>query len=232
MTNEKIIATIDKYVESLDEGQRNWYSTAFDISRKENRPIKEAFKNVGIPVLELAIIVQELEEEMKKAAQKKVGGNSYVKRTTLINKLITSNAREEFRKGWFEEIKGERMQCFIVNNATMAFAFRNTVDAPMTDAENHLTLNKILNSRQSDLNVCEYDIADIRMQLKMSKARKEKGCTVKVGNKYYDAQLFINAVDGLGGDAELEQDKVMTALDILRSDNGFALICPVRPPKE
>ena len=232
MTNEKIIAAIDKYVESLDEGQKKWYSEAFDISRKENRPIKEAFKNVGIPVLELAIIVQELEEEMKKAAQKKVGGNSYVKRTTLINKLITGNTREEYRKGWFEEIKGERMQCFIANNATMAFAFRNTVDAPMIDTECPFSLNKLINSRQSDLNVCEYDIADIRMKLKLHKARKEKGCTVKVGNKYYDAQLFINAVDGLGGDAELEQDNKMTALDILRSEHGFALICPVRPPKE
>ncbi len=232
MTNEKIIATIEKYVESLNDEDRKAYNMAFDISRKDIVPIKDFFDKVGIPVFGLAMIVQELEQEMKKAAQKKVGGSSYVKRTALINKLIAKNTREELRKGWFEEIEGERMQCFLVNGY-MAFAFRNTVDAPMNETDNPFTLMKVLKCRKEDLTECEYDIADIKMQLKLHKARKEKGiCEIKVGTKYYDAQYFVNVIEGLGGDVIMLQDSdSWNRMDIFKSENGLAILMPIRPTK-
>lgn len=230
MKKEKIIANIESYVKTLREKEQLYYYSS--LENAGDAPIKKAFPNVGEPIFELAEIVQELKREIKEQAQKETKGNSFVKRSKLITKLLEKSYDERSKKGIIEEINGEELQCCIIDGY-YAFAFRERLDIPMIEAgtKQPFALQKVLPNYNS-FEVRNFDIAEIKTTLKMHKAAKKKeACIIDIGEKCYNAKYFIDVIDGLGGDIKLYQNKNTLGIDVFESENGIALLCPCRKTK-
>ena len=229
MNNEKIIANIERYISTVSKEQQQHFEQALEIAEKEHKPVKECFLAISEPIFELAEIVQELKQEMKENAQKETNGNSFVKRSKLITKLLSKCWQEKFQKGFFEEIDGAKMQCCIIDGV-YAFAFNDELDIPTQDTS-PFTLTKVI-PEYKDFEVIDFDIAEIKTTLKLHKAKKTKtDCVIEVNGKYYNAAYFINVVDGLGGNVKLHRNPTYIATDVFTSENGLAILCPMRKPK-
>ena len=232
MTNEKIIANIERYISTVSKEQQQHFEQALEIAEKEHKPVKKYFSAVSEPIFELAEIVQELKREIKEKAQKETNSNSFVKRSKLITKLLSKCWQEKFQKGFFEEIDGAKKQCCIIDGY-YAFAFNDELDIPML-AENEkaqFTLKNVL-PEYKDFEVIDFDIAEIKTTLKLHKAKKDKNdCVIELNGKYYNAEYFINVVDGLGGNVKLYQNSNKMEVDICTSENGLAVLCPMRKPE-
>ena len=70
MTNEKIIANIERYISTVSKEQQQHFEQALEIAEKEHKPVKKYFSAVSEPIFELAEIVQELKREIKEKAQR------------------------------------------------------------------------------------------------------------------------------------------------------------------
>ena len=80
--------------------------------------------------------------------------------------------------------------------------------------------------------VIDFDIAEIKTTLKLHEAKKDKNeCVIELNGKYYNAEYFINVVDGLGGNVKLYQNSNKMEVDICTSENGLAVLFPMRKPK-
>lgn len=227
MKKETIIALIDEYVGSLDDNEKEVYEHYFELSNREGEPIKDLFKNGRLSLGNLAQIVQELERELKEESLKQSKGGSYLKRSKFVAKLLSKCYNDKWKNGFFEEINGEKMQCCVID-AIYGFAFRNPLDIPINDFP-PCTLKNILPD-YNNFEKCEFDIADIKAQLKLHKAKKDKTpLKIQIGLKFYNAQYFINCVDGLGGDITLYQNPKVTGIDVFEIENGIAILAPLRP---
>ena len=227
MNKEKIIANIERYIGTVSNEEKEMYIGGFKYTAEENKKAKEIY-----PILELVEIVQVLQRELKEQAQKETKGNTFVKRSKLITKLLDKSYNEKYKKGFYEEINGQKMVCCIIDGY-YCFAL-NDIDIPMLAGgeKAQFTLQKILPDYKS-FAVCDFDIADIKTALKLHKAKKDKTkCVTEINGKYYDTSYFINVIDGLGGDIKMYQNSSPTAADVFESENGIALLCPCRAPQK
>lgn len=224
MNKETIIAGIEKYVDTLTENEKATYKRALsEFTLADNKDAKEIY-----PIFELVCIVQELQREIKEQAQKEAKGNTFVKRSKLITKLLEKSYNKAFKKGFIEEINGEIMKCCVVDGI-YCFALYD-IDIPMIAGGEtpKITLKNILPDYKG-FDVCEFDISDIKAALKVHKAKKDKtDCLTEINGKYYNTSYFINVVDGLGGNVKLYQSNNPVRPDVFESENGIALLCPVR----
>ncbi len=229
MTNETIIAEIEQYISSLNDDDKSLYSKAFELSDRTAKPIKDLKTNCFFPLFNLAAIVQELKQEIKETELKKAGGNSIIKRTKLIKSLLAKCSKEDFRKGWFDEIENEKMQVCIIDGY-YGFAFKNALDIFMDNSPKFAFKQAIPD--YSNFEQIEFDIADIKIKLKLHKAKKDKTtCLIQIKDKWYSAKFFIDVVDGLGGNVVMYQNPKANGIDVFKSENGIAVLCPARPPK-
>lgn len=223
MNKEQIIANIEHYIGILSNEEKAEYIKAFDYTIEENKKAKEIY-----PIVALAEIVQTLERELKEQAQKETKGNSFVKRSKLITKLLNKSWNDKYKKGFYEEINGEQKKCCIIDGF---YAFMlNDIDIPMLaeGEKQEFTITKILPDYKS-FAVCEFDIAEIKTALKLHKAKKDKTkCITEINGKCYDTSYFINVVDGLGGDIKMYQSSSPVSADVFESENGAALLMPCR----
>lgn len=226
MNKEKIVAGIEKYVDTLPENEKAKYKQALTkFTLADNKEAKEIN-----PFYELVCIVQELQQEIKEQAQKETKGNTFVKRSKLITKLLDKSYNEKYKKGFYEEINGEKMVCCLIDGY-YAFMLYD-IDIPMlAEGEKaQFTISNILPDYKS-FTVCDFDIADIKAALKLHKAKKDKTkCVTEINGKCYDTSYFINVIDGLGGDIKMYQNRNPIAADVFESENGLALLCPCRKP--
>lgn len=230
MKNEKIIANIEKYVATLDREKQKDFSYILATAESERKAAKTVFKALNSPLLELVEIVQELKEEMKQAELKTAGGASLVKRTKLLNKLLSKCFRNEFQKGFYEEIDGVKMQCCIIDGF-YAFMLKNALDVPMTENGGAYSVARVLPDSR-DFAECSYDIAEIKTALKLFKAKKDKNekfCKIEINGRYYNAEYFINVVEILGGDIKMYHNAKQLNAAIFESENGKAILMPLRP---
>lgn len=228
MKKEQIIANIERYVSTLSEADRKTFANA--LAAAGSTPVKQIYS--PLPLFELAEVVQELKRELKEQAQKETRGNSFVKRSKLLTKLLATNEREDLQKGFFEEINGEKMQCCIINGF-YAFMLKNELDIPMIEESEKqpFTMARCL-PEYKHFNKAVFDIADIKTKIKTHKAKKDKTkCTIEISGKYYDAEFFIKVVDGLGGEITLYQSTDLRQCGVFESENGIAILMPCRPPK-
>lgn len=232
MKNEKIIANIEAYIATLDSEKQQMFNKSLEQAENERKAVKKLFSAECEPLLELAEIIQELKAEMKQAEQKAAGGASLVKRTKLLNKLLSKCYRDNFKKGFYEEIRGEKMQCSIIDGF-YAFMLRNELDIPM-QAAGGVTISRCLPDYR-DFGECSFDIAEIKTALKLFKAtkdKKERFCRIEINGRYYDASYFINVIEILGGDVKMYHDAKQLNAAVFESENGIAILMPVRPPKD
>ncbi len=233
MKKEQIIANIERYVNTLNEADRNKFTTALETAGKTQVPIKQVYPHINEPIFELAEIVQELKKELKEQAQKETRGNTFVKRSKLIAKLIATNQREDMKKGFFEEINGDKMQCSIINGF-YAFMLKDALDIPMIEENEKqpFTMARCL-PEYKHFDKAVFDVADIKTKIKMHKAKKDKSkCMIEISGRWYDAEFFIKVVDGLGGDITLYHNtKDIRQCGVFESENGLAILMPCRPPK-
>lgn len=202
MKIEKIITSIEKYLNTLNESEK-----------------AEAF--------ELSEIVLELRQKLKEKALKETHGSTYLKRSKLVSKLLSKCFREDMQKAFNEKINGENVQCCIIDDH-YAFAFKNPLDLPMAE-ESKFTISKFLPD-YSSFDKVEYDIAEIKTTLKLHKAEKKKEkCIIEINKKCYDAQYFINVIEALGEDATFYQSEKWNSLDVFENKNGIAVLCPCKP---
>lgn len=146
MKTEKIITSIEKYLNTLNEREK-----------------AEAF--------ELGEIVLALRQELKEKALKETHGSTFLKRSKLVSKLLSKCFKEDMQKAFNEKVNGENMQCCIIDGY-YAFAFKNPLDLPMAEKSN-FTFSKVLPD-YSNFDKIEYDIAEIKTTLKLHKAEKKK----------------------------------------------------------
>ena len=232
MKNEKIIANIEAYIATLDSEKQQMFKKTLEQAENERKAVKKLFAAECAPLLELAEIVQELKAEMKQAEQKAAGGASLVKRTKLLNKLLSKCFRENFQKAFYEEIKGEKMQCSIIDGF-YAFMLRNALDVPI-DNGGSFAISRCLPDYR-DFGECSYDIAEIKTALKLFKAKKDKTerfCSIEINGRFYNAEYLINVVEILGGDVKMYHDAKSLNAAVFESENGIAILMPCKPPKK
>lgn len=225
MKHEQIIANIERYVATLDSEMQQMFNKSLEQAENERKAVKKLFSAECAPLLELAEIIQELKAEMKQAELKAAGGASLVKRTKLLNKLLAKCNREICRSGFHADIRGEKMQCSIIDGF-YAFMFRQDLDIPMQQST-PIAIGKCIPD-YSNFTKCEFDLAAIKTALKLSKAKKETRCRIEINGREYDAAYLINVIEILGGDITMYHDANGITAAVFESENGLAILMPLR----
>ena len=99
--------------------------------------------------------------------------NDFVKRSKLINKLLQKSEgyRIDFKNAFYNEVYGVKMQCAIIDG-NYGFCFKNDLDLPMTTST--INFERVLPENWRAFEKCEFDLAEIKTTLKLSKAKKER----------------------------------------------------------
>lgn len=215
MNNETIISTIENYIDTLENPEKELYKKA--LNRFDNNEGRTFY----IPVESLALLVSTLKRELAESEIKKSKGNTFLKRSKLAEKIIMSNSREELRSGWIEDEK----QCFMT--PYYGFMLTEKLEITMTKSGNHPNLSstfKICNPE----NIIKYDIGKIKAEYKLHKPNKKYGrmCIVRFGDVYFNAEHFIQCVDILGEEPAFYCGKPKETV-IFESKNGKAILCPI-----
>lgn len=191
-------------------------------------------------VLELAInndvdrIIELAKKEIREKEVKKKCNSSDVKRFKLIEKyLLKVDMPDRFRTTWIEN----GHQCF--TNGYIAFMLKKHFDQlPKTDIP-PLNLNDLIKQKTADdLYEVDVDITDVKTKLKIFKAenkanKTKRPCIYRIENSFFNAQYLIDCYTILSGkNIKFSQTKNNLAPAIIKSENGKAIICPVKPPKD
>lgn len=231
MKSSKIIIAIEKTLSILSE----------DDQKTFNYAISNNYYNSCFTIQPLIDLYLDAKQEIKDEYVTKKGGNTLLKKTKLLNKLLKTNWKECFLKTWIEEINGEKRQCAMINGY-YAFMFK---EGYYIDVENNdlydpridFKLKKCLPSFNSYTEQ-NYDVADIKTQYTLHKARqsgipakKREECTIHVGSQWYKAEQFLNIVRILD-DARLFQPQPnFLSVSYFKGTNGDAVLVPVKTPE-
>ena len=225
MTNEKIISIIETYISSLENSEKELYKNSLlSFDNKEGR-------TYYVPVQGLALLVSDLKRELSEAEIKKSKGNTFLKRSKLAEKLINQNDREHFRKGWIEtDVFDNKYQCFMTSY--YGFMLSENLEIPMYDEQDEKPFNMSNMFKNVSENLAGYDIGKIKAEYKSHKPKTKDNwrCLVQFGDVYFNAEIFINVVDVLGGEPVLHLGEKNSASYFV-SENGKAVIIPMNPAK-
>lgn len=231
MNNEKIISTIETFVSTLENSDKELYTkTLAALDTKLS-------VTVYAPVQNLALLVSDLKRELAETEIKKSKGNTFLKRSKLAEKLITQNRMERLQKGWIETDAFEnKYQCFMTEYC--GFMLSENLSIPMHDEQdekpfnmlNLFKLERILQNTPE--NSTEYDIGKIKAEYKSHKpkAKDKWNCIVQFGDVYFNAKYFIDAVDVLGRKPAFHLGEKNSA-SFFVSENGKAVLMPINPAK-
>lgn len=190
-------------------------------------------------VLELATnkdilkIIELAREEIQEIATKEKHGTSELKRFKLIVKYLKDAGKYNTRleKTWIEE----NFQCF--SNGYTAFLLKNRFENLPIGEEKAINLHECIKDIENNLQYAEFNIADVKAQLKVFKAENKKSkkcCTYDIGESRYNAKYLIDCYTILEGkDTKFYQPKNGELIpSIFESENGKAIILPIRKSEE
>lgn len=224
MTNEKIISTIETYISTLENSDKEQYKGALlDFDNNEGR-------SCYVPIHSLALLVSDLKRELAEHEIKKSKGNTFLKRSKSAENLISKN--DNIRKGWIEtDAFDNKQQCFMTMYT--GFMLSENLSIPMYDEQKEKPFNMARMFKDIPENSVEYDIGKIKAEYKTHKPKAKDSwkCLVKLGDTYFNAEYFIQTVDILAGEPELYLGSGLGA-SYLISENGKAVIMPVNIKKE
>lgn len=189
-------------------------------------------------ILELALnnnigkIIEIARQEITESTIKEKHGTSNLKRFKLIAKYL-KNAGENNPKlanTWIEN----NLQCF--TNGYTAFLLKNHFDELPISNEKEIDLHTCIKRGEEKREFAEFNIADVKVKLKLFKAERknrEKPCYYDIGESCYNATFLIDCYTILGGEnIKFYQPKNGELIpSIFESENGKAVILPVRKPK-
>lgn len=225
MTNEKIISTIETYISSLENSEKELYKGALlSFDNKEGR-------TYYAPIQGLALLVSDLKRELAETEIKKSKGNTFLKRSKLAEKLINQNDMERIQKGWIEtDVFDNKYQCFMTSYC--GFMLSENLAMPMYDEQEEKPFNMSNLFKDVSGNSVEYNIGKIKAEYKSHKpkAKETWRCMVQFGDVYFNAEFFINVVNILGGEPVLYLGGKNSA-SFFVSENGKAVIMPINPAK-
>lgn len=235
MKAEMIVAKIEEYINSLSREDREAYDGVMAIKAKHPQESVSTFANaLGSPILNLAVIVDELRQEIKEAAIKQTKGNSTLQRIKKINKYLSKNddSRPQIKKAWIENEK------MCITNGFTGFMFNEALDGVVVGDQTDFNLSKCFPD-ESTYKEITLDIADVKSKIKLHKA-KEAGKKAKdktayqyiIDGHYYNAEYLVDAYEILGGDIVFKQNDNVFHPAIMENENGKAVVLPIRPPKE
>ncbi len=221
MKTEKIIAEIEEYVKSLDTAEQDFFfKCSNDLTAKKG----------SLPLINLAVLVRDLKQELKQECAKSEKGASFASRQKLLQKLILKNPdrMSQYQKGVYADIKMERMQTFIINgHYAMAFHADSIFDIETVENQKEwLDLNTVFPKDTDSYNQVNYDISNIKALAKLIKSKKQK-YPVRIGDAWYNAEYFLNVVKILGGNVKMMQSNNPLLPAYFESENGIAILLPV-----
>ena len=149
----------------------------------------------------------------------------------MAEKLINQNEREHFRKGWIEtDVFDNKYQCFMTSY--YGFMLSENLEIPMYDEQDEKPFNMSNMFKNVSENLAGYDIGKIKAEYKSHKPKTKDNwrCIVQFGDVYFNAEIFINVVDVLGGEPVLHLGEKNSASYFV-SENGKAVIIPMNPAK-
>lgn len=212
MNNEKILVAMELYIASLTEAERS----AFNQS-------------------ELGKVKEELHRENEENARKKLKGSDFVKRSKRLSKILAGcDAFAGNNTAWSIDFHGEKKQC-VVPCGAYGFMFNEPLDLPTDETINRLDMNKFFDVDFSQFIEQKVNFSEVKTQYNAfrksltPKQRKNKlnRCVVQIGDKYFNAEYLIDTMEVLGGNITFYQHKNQRQYDILVSENGSAVICPL-----
>ena len=226
MKPELIIAKIDGYINSLSKEDRESYDAVLDIITKHPQEKVSSFNQaLNNPILNLLEIVIDCKQELKENTIKQTAGNSTLKRIKAVSKYLSSN-QDKYQKAWLQNDK------LAFTNGFTGFMLNEKLDVSIVD-EVVFDLERVFPT--IDLSEVAIDIIDVKTSLKLHKA-KQKGmkakdktaCYYEVSEHWYNAQYIIDCFEILGGNIRMYQTSSTVAPAVLESENGKAILLPVR----
>lgn len=182
---------------------------------------------------DISKIVELARQEIIENAIKEKHGVSDLKRFKLITKYLkdTGKYNLRFETTWIE---GD-YQCF--SNAYTAFLLKNHFENLSISEEKIIDLQEYVKEIDHKRQLVDFDVASVKAKLKIFKAeRKDRKtpCYYDIGESRYNAKYLIDCYAILGGkDIKFYQPKNGELIpSIFESENGKALILPVRKPKK
>ena len=189
--------------------------------------LKLATNNDMLKIIELA------KQEIVENAIKEKHGASNLKRFKMIVKYLkrVGEYNPIFEKTWIE---GD-YQCF--TNGYTAFLLKNHFGELPINKEKTIDLHDYLENNSREMELAEFNIADVKAKLKIFKAERKDHkfpCYYDIGESRYNAQYLIDCYTILGGEnIKFYRPKNGELIpSIFESENGKAIILPVRKPKE
>lgn len=187
-------------------------------------------------------IIELCRQSLLKEAAKEKGGSSLMKRTKTALKMFDGLKESQYPTCGAVIKKlpdGSTRQCF--TNGCYAFALVDPIEGlPSGDKEKALDVCAFVyeaESRKPNMQEVEINPAAIKAHIKEHKAtikgKRKPPAIYNLGKCYYNAQYILDACTILGGNVKFYHDEnnpIESAL--LESENGKAILLPVRPPKK
>jgi hypothetical protein len=230
MKSEIIVAKIEEYINSLSDADKEAYDNIMTLKEKHPEESVSTFTDVlKIPILNLALIVDELKQEIKKTTIKQNKGSSTLQRIKKINKYLNKND-ERMKKAWVENKK------MCITNGFTAFIFNEILEGVEINNTPSINLHKCFPD-ENDYRVVSVDIVDIKYRLKLHKSKetgkkKKTTCHYIIDGHHFNAQYLIDAYKILGGKIVFKQNDNVLSPAIIESENGKSIVLPIRPTKE
>ena len=177
-----------------------------------------------------------IDAEIAILSTKEIGGATLAKRRTTANKYLKSiDIRDELKSSFDQVINGSDYQCFCNGYSAIALDTRGNIPN-LTDYREHKTgvapisLDGLFRPFfRGEYPEIEVDLSAVVTAYKKPKDGK-KYATIEINGQDFDSGLFYNAMTILGGDIHTYGDGKGINPVYLQSDNGVAMILPLRKP--
>ena len=238
MKPEIIVVKLEEYIESLPRKDRKSYDEVMVFKAQHPEEDLRVISNkLRDPILNLAVIIDELKQEIKESIIKSKYGDNTLQRIKKLNKFLNSgltDIRPQFKMAWMENGK------MCATNGYLGFMLNQQLeDVPIREwKQGDFVLGNVF-PQENNLVLTTLNIADVKIQIKLHKA-KEAGlpkkartrCRYIVDGHYYDAEFLIEAYEILGGHIVFSQTSNILDPAVLQSEYGKAILSPIRPPEK
>lgn len=179
-------------------------------------------------------------DEIAKETAKAIGGATAIKRRAAALKYLKAvdDAKPTLQNSWLTDRNDTTYQCFM-NGYTAFMLAHHIPELPRLERDEwHQSTedNVLFNSETFYVDnriEFEVNVAELKTKLAIHKGeykgkRNRPACLITIGAQCYNVEYLLEIINILGGNIRWYQPEKATGIALVESENGKAILCPVR----
>lgn len=229
MRAEKVIDACTKIIDEIDENKLG-FSKAVISNARSGKGMPE-FVDTETKLYPLFEMLYNACTELRDRELRTSKGSYYVSRCRKFNKLLQKNSKRfdgRYSKAW--RYNGE--QVITNTQGTVVWFLSKELDIPTVSENTESWAKNVDFIRYDDTKSVEIacPLDEISACYKTFKASHDRDtrCVIQLGNKLYNAEFVLQAVELLGGEITVYEKPQGYGIPLsIQSENGIAVVYPI-----